>query len=152
MAQKVKDVTAEDVNKNNSVMPQIKQDSIPDELRLANEFQVFTFTSIDPDIKCSKIVSSISVGKLTPELLLSWSYSWTHCFPMDLDLALAHLMLLGATGLLSIVCQGIQSVRFCRRISPQNILSSILTFRSCIKRVGGQKKVTNHMLKCELRN
>ena len=133
MAQKVKDVTAEDVNKNNSVMPQIKQDSIPDELRLAKEFQVFTFTSIDPDIKCSKIVSSISVGKLTPELLLSWSYSWTHCFPMDLDLALAHLMLLGATGLLSIACLSLQFVSFRRRLSSADILTSILTFKLCIK-------------------
>ncbi|KAL7527593.1 hypothetical protein ACHAXR_005041, partial [Thalassiosira sp. AJA248-18] len=45
------------------------QNSILDELRLAGEHLVFKFTSIDPDIKCSEVVASINVERVTPEII-----------------------------------------------------------------------------------
>ena len=40
-----------------------------DELRLAHEHLVFKRTSIDPEIKCSEIVASINVEKVTPKVV-----------------------------------------------------------------------------------
>ena len=40
-----------------------------DELRLAHEHLVFKWTSLDPDIKCSQVVASINIKKVTPEII-----------------------------------------------------------------------------------
>lgn len=45
------------------------QNSIMDELLLANEHIVFKWTSLDPGIKCSEVVASINVNKVTPEVI-----------------------------------------------------------------------------------
>ena len=42
---------------------------IVDELRLTHEHFVFKWTSIDPKIKCSEIVASINVEKVTPKVV-----------------------------------------------------------------------------------
>ena len=62
MAQQVRDEITDDSEapSNNSIM---------DELRLAHEHLVFKWTSIDPNIKCSEIVASINVEKVTPEVV-----------------------------------------------------------------------------------
>ena len=40
-----------------------------DELKLAHEHLVFKWSSLDPDIKCSEVVASINVNKVTPEVI-----------------------------------------------------------------------------------
>ena len=62
MAQQVRDEVSDgsEAPSNNSIM---------DELRLAHEHLVFKWTSIDPNTKCSEIVASINVEKVTPEVV-----------------------------------------------------------------------------------
>ena len=62
MAQQVRDEITDDGETPSS-------NSIMDELRLAHEHLVFKWTSIDPKIKCSEIVASINVEKVTPEVV-----------------------------------------------------------------------------------
>ncbi len=40
-----------------------------DELRLANDHLVFKWTSLDPDIKCSEVIASINISKVTPQII-----------------------------------------------------------------------------------
>ena len=40
-----------------------------DELQLAHEHLVFKWTSLDPSIKCSEVVASININKVTPEII-----------------------------------------------------------------------------------
>ena len=64
LAQKVKDA---EYNEDEGV----QQNSILDNIPLAQEHLVFKFSSIDPQIKCSEIVASMNVTKVTPGVITS---------------------------------------------------------------------------------
>ncbi len=64
LAQKVKDAEC-DENK------AVQQNSILDNLPLAQEHLVFKFSSINLQIKCSEIVASMNVTKVTPGVITS---------------------------------------------------------------------------------
>ena len=64
LAQKMKDA---ECNEDEGV----HQNSIMDNLPLAQEHLVFKFSSIDPHIKCSEIVASVNVTKVTPGVITS---------------------------------------------------------------------------------
>jgi hypothetical protein len=49
----------------------VQQNSILDNLPLAQEHLVFKLSSIAPQIKCSKIVASVNVTKVTPGVITS---------------------------------------------------------------------------------
>ena len=73
MAQKVKDASNamsenDDEPVNGNVEKQ-KNNSILDNLRLAEDHLIFKFTSISPDVKCSEIIASINIEKVTPEII-----------------------------------------------------------------------------------
>ena len=59
MAQEVHEEITDDIKK-------LSNNSIMDKLRLAHEHLVFKWTSVDPKIKCSEIVASSNVEKVTP--------------------------------------------------------------------------------------
>ena len=61
-----------------------KNNSILKKLRLVKDHLIFKFTSISPDVKCSEIIASINIEKVTPEiiatvqeLLMDLSYSFS---------------------------------------------------------------------------
>jgi hypothetical protein len=69
MAQKVKDAQSSDDDEQensptlaNSPISAVQQNSILDNLLLAEEHLVFKFSSIDPGVKCSEIVASVNVA------------------------------------------------------------------------------------------
>ena len=45
------------------------KNSVLDELRLAQQHLVFKWTSLDPEIKCSEVVASINVEKVSLEII-----------------------------------------------------------------------------------
>ena len=49
----------------------VNTNSILDELKLAQEHLVFKWLPVDPDVKCSEIVTSINGKKVTPQLAAS---------------------------------------------------------------------------------
>ena len=64
LAQKVKDAECDEGEG-------VQQNSILDNIPLAQEHLVFKFSSIDPQIKCSEIVASVNVTKVTPGVITS---------------------------------------------------------------------------------
>jgi hypothetical protein len=75
LAQKVKDA---ECNEDDGV----HQNSILDNLPLAQEHLVFKFSSIDPHIKCSEIVASVNVTKVTPGAITSVIIALRDLLPM----------------------------------------------------------------------
>jgi hypothetical protein len=83
LAQKVKDAEC-DENK------AVQQNSILDNLLLAQEHLVFKFSSIDLQIKCSEIVASVNVTKVTPGFITSIIIALRDLLPMvDLQVGMA---------------------------------------------------------------
>ena len=66
-AQKMKDAECCDENE----QQEVQQNSILDNLPLAEEHLVFKFSSIDPQIQCSEIVASVNVTKVTSGIISS---------------------------------------------------------------------------------
>ena len=65
MAQKVKDAQSSgDDKRENSPTTVVQQNSILDNLLLAEEHLVFKFSSIDPGVKCLEIVASVNVANV----------------------------------------------------------------------------------------
>ena len=75
LAQKVKDA---ECNEDEGV----HQNSILDNLPLAQEHLVFKFSSIDPHIKCSEIVASVNVTKVTSGVITSVIIALRDLLPM----------------------------------------------------------------------
>jgi hypothetical protein len=50
---------------------EVRQNSILDNRLLAEEYLIFKFRSIDPQIKCSEIVASMNVTKVTSGIISS---------------------------------------------------------------------------------
>ena len=70
MAQKVKDPQSSgDEERENSPTSAVQQNSILDNLLLAEEHLVFKFSSIDPGVKCSEIVASVNVANVTSSII-----------------------------------------------------------------------------------
>ena len=86
MAQKVKDHAAAqsctDDERENSPTSAVQQNSILDNLLLAEEHLVFKFSSIDPGVKCSEIVASVNVGKVTSSIITAIMISLRDLLPM----------------------------------------------------------------------
>ena len=86
MAQKVKDHAAAqsctDDERENSPTSAVQQNSILDNLQLAEEHLVFKFSSIDPRVKCSEIVASVNVGKVTSSIITAIMISLRDLLPM----------------------------------------------------------------------
>jgi hypothetical protein len=75
LAQKVKDAEC-DEDKG------VHQNSILDNLPLAQEHLVFKLSSINPQIKCSEIVASVNVTKVTPGVITSMIIALRDLLPM----------------------------------------------------------------------
>ena len=75
LAQKVKDA---ECNEGEGV----QQNSILDNIPLAQEHIIFKFSSIDPQIKCSEIVASVNVTKVTPGVITSVIIALCDLLPM----------------------------------------------------------------------
>jgi len=60
----------------------VHQNFILDNLPLAQEHLVFKFSSIDPHIKCSEIVASVNVTKVTPGVITSVIIALRDLLPM----------------------------------------------------------------------
>ncbi|KAL9182387.1 hypothetical protein ACHAXT_013039 [Thalassiosira profunda] len=69
LAQEVRDAQEEEAESDGEGSTARPHNSIMDELKLAKEHLVFKWTSIDPNVKCSEIVASINVNKVTPEII-----------------------------------------------------------------------------------
>jgi hypothetical protein len=83
MAQKVKDTQSSDDDKQeNSPTLGVQQNSILDNLLLAEEHLVFKFSSIDPGVKCLKIVASVNVAKITSLIITAIMISLRDMLPM----------------------------------------------------------------------
>ena len=89
MAQKVKDAQSSDDDEQensptlaNSPISAVQQNSILDNLLLADEHLVFTFSSIDPGVKCSEIVASVNVAKVTSSIITAIMISLRDLLPM----------------------------------------------------------------------
>ena len=83
MAQKVKDScdesTSEEAAPDATVL---SQNSILDNIPLAEEHLVFKWTSVDPAIKCSMIVASVNVNKVTPAIITTIMITLRDTLPM----------------------------------------------------------------------
>ena len=111
MAQKVKDATPADESDQGNT--RANKNLILNELRLAGEHLVFKWTSIDPGIKCSVVVASINVKKVTPELLTAVLELLTDTLQSTVWVWLSrHRTLLDAIGLHSTASQNIRSASF----------------------------------------
>jgi hypothetical protein len=83
MAQKVKDAqSSDDDEQENSPTSAVQQNSILDNLLLAEEHLVFKFSSIDPGVKCSEIVASANVAKVTSSIITAIMISLRDLLPM----------------------------------------------------------------------
>jgi hypothetical protein len=69
LVQKVKDAALAKINENEE--NDENQHSILENLQLAEENLVFKFSSIDPRLKCSEIVVSLNVTKVTSRVITS---------------------------------------------------------------------------------
>lgn len=135
MAQKVKDsrselTTEEDTSDANAT--ELPQNSILDNIPLAEEHLVFKFSSVDPEIKCSMIVASVNVNKVTPAIITSIMIALRDTLPMfGLSLEWQLLMLLAAIGYhFEILCQPTLSAmhylnNFFRNIRLLILMSSV---------------------------
>ena len=75
LAQKVKDAECDEGEG-------VQQNSILDNLPLSHEHLVFKFSSIDLQIKCSEIVASVNVRKVTPGVINSVIIALRDLLPM----------------------------------------------------------------------
>ena len=83
MAQKVKDTqSSDDDERENSPTVAVQQNSILDYLLLAEEHLVFKFSSIDQGVKCSEIVASVYVAKVTSSIITAIMISLRDLLPM----------------------------------------------------------------------
>jgi hypothetical protein len=76
LAQKVKDAECDE---GEGVQQNTILDNPPP---LSQEHLVFKFSSIDPQIKCSKIVASVNMTKVTPGVITSVIIALSDLFPM----------------------------------------------------------------------
>jgi hypothetical protein len=84
MVQEVKDTqSSDDDEKENSPTLVVQQNSILDNLLLAEEHLVFKFSSIDPEVKCLEIVASVNVAKVTSLIITVIMISLQDLLPMD---------------------------------------------------------------------
>ena len=74
MVQKVKNTQSSDDDE--------RENSILDYLLLAEEHLVFKFSSIDPGVKCSEIVASVNVAKVTSSIITAIMISLRDLLPM----------------------------------------------------------------------
>jgi hypothetical protein len=80
LAQKMKDAERDE---NAEQQQEVQQEnSILDNLPLAEEHLVFKFSSIDPQIKCSEIVTSVNVTKVTSGIISSVMIALRDLLPM----------------------------------------------------------------------
>jgi hypothetical protein len=91
MAQKVKDAQSSDDDEQensptlaNSPISAVQQNSILDNLLLAEEHLVFKFSSIDPGVKCSEIVASVNVAKVTSSIITAIMIYLRDLLPMPM--------------------------------------------------------------------
>ena len=91
MAQKVKDAqSSDDGEQENSATLAVQQNSILDNLLLAEEHLVFKFSSIDLGGKCLEIVASVNVAKVTSSIITAIMISLRDLLPMvDLEIGMA---------------------------------------------------------------
>ena len=83
MAQKMKDAqSSDDDEQENSPTSVIQQNSILDNLLLAEEHLVFKFSSVDPGVKCSEIVASVNVAKVKSSIITAIMISLRDLLPM----------------------------------------------------------------------
>lgn len=91
-----------------------------DELQLAHEHLVFKWTSLDPEIKCSEVVASINVDKVTPEVIATITELLRDTIPVyDLECAMG---VSDAAGCNWVAFKDILSSQTIRTILPQSIL------------------------------
>jgi hypothetical protein len=76
LAQKIKDAECDENEQ------EVQQNSILDNLLLAEEHLVFKFSSINPQIKCSEIVASVNVMKVTSGIISSMIIALRDLLPM----------------------------------------------------------------------
>ena len=91
MAQKVKDAqSSDDDEQENSPTLVVQQNSILDNLLLAEEHLVFKFSSSDPGVKCSKIVASVNVAKIMSSIITAIMISLWDLLPrVGLEIGMA---------------------------------------------------------------
>jgi hypothetical protein len=90
MAQKVRDAESGGGKSGSATMVTQQQSSILENLPLAKEHLIFKWVSIDPDIKCSEIDTSINVTKVTAAVITSIMISLWDTLPIfDLELRMA---------------------------------------------------------------
>ncbi len=77
LAQKMKDTECEE-----NEQQEVQQNSILDNLPLAEEHLVFKFSSVDPQIKCPEIVASVNVTKVTSGVISSVMIALRDLLPM----------------------------------------------------------------------
>ena len=83
MAQKVKDAqSSDDDEQENSPTLVVQQNSILDNLLLAEEHLVFKFSSSDPGVKSPKIVASVNVAKIMSSIITAIMISLWDLLPM----------------------------------------------------------------------
>jgi hypothetical protein len=83
MAEKVKDATSESMSEDDTPdATNLSQNSILDNILLAEEHLVFKWTSVDPAIKCSMIVASVNVKKVTAAIITSITIALRDTLPM----------------------------------------------------------------------
>jgi hypothetical protein len=83
MAQKVKDAqSCDDDEQENSPTSAVQQNSILDDLLLAEEHLVFKFSSIDLRVKCSEIVASVNVVKVASSIITAIMISLRDLLPI----------------------------------------------------------------------
>jgi hypothetical protein len=80
LVQKVKDTAVAEINVNEA--NDSNQHSILENLQLAEEHLVLKFSSIDPRVKCSEIVASVNVTKVTSGLITSVIIALHDLLPM----------------------------------------------------------------------
>jgi hypothetical protein len=80
LGQKVKDAAVAEINVNKE--NDSNQHSIMENLKLAEGHLVFKFSSIDPRVKCSEIVASVNVMKVTTRVITSMIIALCDLLPM----------------------------------------------------------------------
>jgi hypothetical protein len=75
-------MSSDDDERENSPTSAVQQDSILDNLLLAEEHLVFKFSLIDPGVKCSEIVASMNGAEVTSSIITAIMISLRDLLPM----------------------------------------------------------------------
>jgi hypothetical protein len=112
LAQKVKDA---ECNENKQ---EVQQNSIFDNIPLAEEHLIFKFSSIDPQIKCSESVASVNVTKVMSGIISSVIIALRDLLPMvGLQAGMARSDAAGCNWVL--YCDTLSTHTFCDALSQK---------------------------------